>query len=211
MNSNPQPILDYAGPRKRSAFRLSSASILTSHWSHETLIIREHLAGHGGALASIAVSFLMVAHLVLQGFLEWRHWHDPATPILAAIFAIGWIVLVPAVIQQSWRETTLRIGDGMMHLTMGGPLARMKYHRTFEQLQAIRVIGTQVADGAPLLAEIEILADNAPPIRLFTDHLESRLGPLAAEIERAVHGTTPPAVATLAPNLSIDALRAIRE
>lgn len=207
----PQPILDYAGPRKRSAFRLSSASILTSHWSNDTFIIHESLAGHGSAVAAISVSFLMVAHLVLQGVLEWRRIRDPVTPILAAIFVITWLVLVPAVIQQSWRETILRIGDGMMHLTMGGPLARTQYHRPFDQLQAIRVIGTQVADGAPLLAEIEILADNAPPIRLFTDHLESRLGPLAGEIERAVHGTTAPAIAALAPNVSIDALRTIRE
>jgi hypothetical protein len=99
------------------------------------------------------------------------------------------IALVPAVIQQSWRETVLRIGDGEMRLTMGGPLARRRWSWRLEQVQAVRVIATQLQDdGAPVLGEVEILAEGSPPLRLFTDHREGMLNGMVVEIERAVRG-----------------------
>jgi hypothetical protein len=110
--------------------------------------------------------------------------------IILAIIATG-IALVPLVIQQSWRETLLRLQDGTMHLTMGGPLTRRRFAWRFDQVQAVRLIATQVEEESPLLAEIEILADGSPPIRLFTDHSQSLLERIAGEIQRALSGERP--------------------
>jgi len=206
----PQMILDYASPRKRSKFRLASASLLESRWEGENLIIREWLAGQAGAILAIVLTFFMVGNLAREGFAEWRRLHTLSTAIIAGFFVTGWLVLVPAIIQQTWRETILRIGDGAMKLSMGGPFSRQHYLRQFDQVQAVRVISTQVREGAPLLAEIEILADNAPPIRLFTDHPEARLVLLSQEIDQAVRGVAPATVVP-APNASVDAWRKLRD
>jgi hypothetical protein len=207
--SEQQIILDYASPRKRSKFRLASGSLLESRWEGENLIIREWLAGQAGAVVAIVATFFMVGNLALEGFVEWEHLNNLVVAVIAAFFVAGWLTLVPAIIQQTWRETVLRIGDGAMKLSMGGPFSRQHYQRRFDQVQAVRVISTQVRDGAPLLAEIEILADNAPPIRLFTDHPEARLVLLSQEIDQAVRGVAPGEV-TPAPNASVDAWRKLR-
>lgn len=206
----PQIILDYASPRKRSQFRLASASLLESKWMGRTLVIREWLAGQGGAVVAIGMTFLVVANLAQMAFFNINFRNELVEAIICWSVVAAWLALLPAVIQQTWRETLLRIGDGSMHLTMGGPFARQRYVRLFDQIQSIRVIPTQNHEGAPVLAEIEILADNAPPIRLFTDHTLPRLQQLAAEIEQAVQGT-PPAVAANAPNSTVEALRRVRE
>jgi hypothetical protein len=72
---------------------------------------------------------------------------------------------------------------------MGGPLARRRWSWRLEQVQAVRVIATQLQDdGAPVLGEVEILAEGSPPLRLCTDHREGMLNGMVVEIERAVRG-----------------------
>src|SRR4051812_443459 len=173
--SEPNLILDYASPRKRSRFRLASKSLLDCRWVEDDLIVREWLAGQSEAKLAIAATAVMLA---ISGGLVASEWHRTAVGMLIFVFAIIGlaIALVPAVIQQSWRETTLRVGDGQMRLTMGGPLARRRWSWRLEQVHAVRVIATQLQDdGAPVLGEIEILAEGSPPIRLFTDHREGML------------------------------------
>ena len=113
--------------------------------------------------------------------------HRSKKIVKGCLRAVG---LVPLVIQQSWRETVLRVGDGQMRLMMGGPLARRRWSWRLEQVLAVRVIATQVRedDGAPVLGEVEILAEGSPPLRLFTDHREGMLNGMVVEIERAVRG-----------------------
>jgi hypothetical protein len=185
-------ILDYAGPRKRSTFRLASASLLESSWTGAVLIIRERLAGQTLAVVAIALTFIMMCSLVRTVVHESLRRFDLSWIIVTGLFIAGWVAVVLAVIRQTWRETVLRIGDGVMQLSMGTPFTQQNYHRSFDQIHSIRVIGTQVADGAPLLAEMEILADNLPPVRLFTDHPLAHLSALAGEIDRAVHGPAAP-------------------
>jgi hypothetical protein len=187
--SEPNLILDYASPRKRSRFRLASKSLLDCRWVEEDLAVREWLAGQSQAKLAIAVTGVMLA---LSGGIVASEWHRTAVGMLLIILVlIGLaLALVPAVIQQSWRETVLRIGDGTMRLVMGGPLARRRWSWRLEQVLAVRVIATQVRedDGAPVLGEVEILAEGSPPIRLFTDHREGMLNGMVVEIERAVRG-----------------------
>jgi hypothetical protein len=189
---DPNLILDYASPRKRSRFRLASGSLLDCQWEGEALVVRESLAGQEQAKMSIWVTAGMLA---ISLWLVWSEWTK--TPIGMLIFVLGVIAvaigLVPVVIQQSWRETLLLLRDGTMRLTMGGPLARRRFSWRFDQVQAVRLIGTQMQEGAPVLGEIEILADGSPPIRLYTDHSEPLLARIGEEIHRALRGESPAA------------------
>jgi hypothetical protein len=162
--------------------------LLDCRWAGEELVVREWLAGQSEAKKAIVATGVMLA--ISVGLVA-SEWHRTAVGTLIFFFAIIGlaIALVPAVIQQSWRETVLRIGDGEMRLTMGGPLARRRWSWRLEQVQAVRVIATQLQDdGAPVLGEVEILAEGSPPLRLFTDHREGMLNGMVVEIERAVRG-----------------------
>jgi hypothetical protein len=183
----PQMILDYASPRKRSRFRLASKSLLDCGWVGEELVVREWLAGQAEAKRAIAVTGVMLA---ISGGLIASEWHRTAVGFLIFILAIMGLAvgLVPLVIQQSWRETVLRVGDGTMRLVMGGPLARRRWSWRLEQVLAVRVIATQLQADAPVLGEVEILAEGTPPLRLFTDHREGMLNGMVVEIERGVRG-----------------------
>jgi len=187
--SEPNLILDYASPRKRSRFRLASKSLLDCRWAGEDLVVREWLAGQSQAKMAIAATGVRLA---ISGALVASEWHRTAVGMLIFIIAIMGLAvgLVPLVIQQSWRETVLRVGDGQMRLMMGGPLARRRWSWRLEQVLAVRVIATQVRedDGAPVLGEVEILPEGSPPLRLFTDHREGMLNGMVVEIERAVRG-----------------------
>ena len=185
--SGPNLILDYASPRKRSRFRLASRSLMDCRWVEEELVVREWLAGQSEAKRAIAVTGIMLA---ISVGLVVSEWHRTAVGMLIFVFAIIGlaIALVPAVIQQSWRETVLRIGDGEMRLTMGGPLMRRRWSWRLGQVQAVRMIATQAQADAPELAEVEILAEGTPPLRLFTDHRQGMLAGMVVEIERAVWG-----------------------
>ncbi|MDB5319251.1 MAG: hypothetical protein JWN40_882 [Phycisphaerales bacterium] len=161
--------------------------MLDCQWEGEALVVRESLAGQEQAKMSIWATAGMLA---ISLWLVWSEWNK--TPIGMLVFVLGIIAiavgLVPVVIQQSWRETLLRLVDGTMRLTMGGPLARRRFAWRLDQVQAVRLIGTQMQDGAPVLGEMEILADGTPPIRLFTDHSEPLLARIAEEIQRALRG-----------------------
>src|SRR5690349_8229744 len=185
--SEPNLILDYASPRKRSRFRLASKSLLDCSWTGEELVVREWLAGQAEAKKAIAATGVMLA---ISGGVVASEWHRTAVGMLIFIFVIIALALalVPAVIQQSWRETVLRIGDGEMRLTMGGPFARRQWSWRLAQVQAVRVIATQMKADAPELGEVEILADGTAPLRLFTDHREGMLNGMVVEIERALKG-----------------------
>jgi hypothetical protein len=183
----PGLILDYASPRKRSKFRLASASLLRWRWEDAGLVVREWLDGQSQAKVAIIATLIMLA---IAGFNTW-FFHD-RTPtgmliFMGALIALG-LALVPVIIQQSWRETVLTIGWGTIALKMGGPLASRSFSWRFEEVEAIRVIALQMREGAPVLGELEILAQGTPPIRLFTDHEERRLANMAGEVERAIKG-----------------------
>jgi hypothetical protein len=182
-------ILDYASPRKRSKFRLASASLLRWRWEDPGLVVREWLDGQTQARRAIIATLIMLA---IAGFNAWDDWKN--TPIgmlifLLAVIGMG-LALVPVIVQKNWRETVLTIGWGTISLKMGGPLASRSFSWRFEEVEAFRVIALQMQEGAPVLGELEILAQGTPPIRLFTDHEERRLANVAAEIERAMKGRT---------------------
>jgi len=69
------PILDYAGPASRSALRLAAQSELHIHASAERLVVRETLAGQGGAIAALvfaAFVLLLMFSLEVDMAHKWR-------------------------------------------------------------------------------------------------------------------------------------------
>src|SRR6266700_4246992 len=176
----PGLILDYASPRKRSQFRLASRSLLERQWEGDELQVREWMGDRGGALWWIVVSSLMVGNLVRVTVAN-RDWNGLALFVISA-----WIATLFPVIHQTWTQTVLRIGDGTMRLTMGGPFHQRAYAWPLDDVEVIQVIGTQFRENAPVLAELEILALGTPPVRLFTDHPQSDVVRVANDIERAV-------------------------
>jgi hypothetical protein len=179
-------ILDYAGPRKRSQFRLASRSLIDCTLTPGgAVVVREWLAGQAQAVISIVVAsgMLILAGIVLA--IEW-----PRTTIgcggAVLLVIVSGFGLIPAVVQQSWRETVLTAGDGMLRLRMGGPLSSRSFAWEYAEVDALLLIGTQRQPDAEELAEIEILAARTPPIRLFTDHPEARLKQIHEMLARAL-------------------------
>jgi hypothetical protein len=190
-------ILDYAGPRRRSQFRLASRSLLDLRASaDEGAVVREWLAGQGRAVAAIVTSALL---FVLLGWVTAVEWDRTPWPLLAIPIAVivGGVALVPMVIQQSWSETVLRAWDGTLTLRMGGPLARRHLAWQFDEVDAVRVIVTQSQAGAQVLGEIEIIAARTPPVRLFTDHPEAELSAIHLAVERVMKGMDPTVAAAV--------------
>jgi hypothetical protein len=191
----PQPelILDYASRRKRSAFRLASGSILDAAWSgdRERYTVHERLAGQAGAVAAIVFCLFSLPLLIGISIAEARR-ADAGLFVLIAVAILIGITLVPMTIQQNWYQIRLTVFDRHLHLRMGGPLRKHDWTWPAADVDSVRLLNTQNEPDAPLLAEIEILARGVPPIRLFTDHLESELTRIATEINRALHGETPP-------------------
>jgi hypothetical protein len=200
-------ILDYAGPRKRSQFRLASRSLLAvSATRDDGVVVREWLDGQSTAFMAIAGCGLTLPFLAVVIFQQWAQTEWWLRIFSLAIIAAG-LALIPVVIQQSWRETVLRAWDGTLRLTMGGPLSRRTFAWQFDEVDAVRVIVTQNQAGASTLAEIEIIAARTPPIRLFTDHREAELSRIHAAIDRVMRGLDPamtaqPTIATAAQALT---------
>jgi hypothetical protein len=189
--AQPQMILDYAGPRKRSRFRLASKSLLESRvTADEGVVVREWLAGQREARLAILATLGMLAASAALMMNEWRRTDVRFLAVLCALVAAA-LALIPVIVQQSWRETSLRAWDGTLRLRMGGPLARRAFAWRFDEVDAVRVIVTQGQLGAEMLAEIEILAARTPPIRLFTDHLERELVRIHGEIEGVMRAGGP--------------------
>lgn len=181
--AEPHMILDYAGPRKRSRFRLASRSLLESRVTADGgAVVREWLAGQQQALAAVVATGLMLGASVAVLASEWRRTPLGVLAVPGGLIAAA-LALIPVVVQQSWRQTVLRAWDGTLRLSMGGPLARRTFAWRFDEVDAVRVIVTQSQAGASVLAEIEILAARTPPIRLFTDHPERELVRIHGEIE----------------------------
>jgi len=188
--SRAEPILDYASPRKRSALRMSSKSLLDCRYVEDGVVVRESLGEQSQAVVVIAGSALTV--LVLLGTMS-GEWHrtPPILRVLPALVVTAWAIVVPVVIQRNWSRTELSVRDGGVRLYMGGPLASRRFNWTFEQISAVRVIAIPI-DGVDFaLGEIEILAEGAPPIRLFTDHTEYRLAQVGQAIDFALKGQRP--------------------
>jgi hypothetical protein len=185
--SQPEMILDYASPRKRSALRMAAQSELDWAWVGGELFVRERLANQVQAVLAIVLSGFTVM-TVWPAALSGPVRFSPGVLVLPMLVTAPWVAVVLMVVQQSWGRTELRVGDGEVRLYTGGPLAHRRYAWRFEQVHAVRVVALGGQWDAWPLGEIEILAEGSVIVRLFTDHLESRLTQVAAAIDAALKG-----------------------
>jgi hypothetical protein len=190
--SQPEMILDYASPRKRSSLRMASKSLLDCTWLEDGVVVREYLDEQAQAIIVVVGSTLtiiiMLALLLVAG--EWRR-TPPAMLALPGLVFAAWAVVTPLVIQHSWSRTELSVRDGTVRLWMGGPLSHRLFTWRVDQVNAVRMIAIPVAGVDFALGEIEILAEGTPPIRLFTDHTEWRLAAVGQAVDLAMKGERP--------------------
>src|SRR4051812_16626338 len=105
----PEHILDYASRRKRSAFRLASASVLEAAWSEdgERFVVRERLAEQHQALAAIVGTLVMLVIAACNSVGLWHFRSSWSDLVIAYIPIVAGFALIPAVVQESWRQTRL--------------------------------------------------------------------------------------------------------
>ena len=194
--SQPETIIDYASPRKRTALRMAARSTLEWTWvDGGGLVVRERLADQAQALVTIIASALPVVAVFPAALSGVRF--SPGVLILPAVIFTVWLVVVLMVVQQSWGRTELTLVDGRVRLYTGGPLSHRTYAWGFDEVHAVRVVPLGGQWDAWPLAEIEILAAGSTLVRLFTDHPEKRLVEVGAAIELALRGERPRAVAAI--------------
>src|SRR5438045_3564097 len=99
--SQPETILDYASPRKRTALRMASRSLLDLECVEDGVVVREHLAEQGQALGVILGSTVVILMMVLMLVGEW-HRTPRGFMVIPAILVLSWAIVVPLVIQGSW-------------------------------------------------------------------------------------------------------------
>src|SRR5215217_2642281 len=124
----PQMILDYAGPRKRSRFRMASRSVIACRWDGAAgedgvVIVSARLEGQEQATLFIGAAALMLVLAAGLMIAEAARSQVGFVVFQSSLIVAG-VALIPVVVQQSWRRTILAAGDGVVTLTMGGPLSR---------------------------------------------------------------------------------------
>ena len=93
-------ILDYASRRKRSAFRLASASLLEATWSDdgERFVVHEWLAEQHQALAAVVGTLVMLAIAACNSVGLWFGRIRPMDFVVTYVPIVSGLLLIPAVI-----------------------------------------------------------------------------------------------------------------
>jgi hypothetical protein len=183
-------ILDYASARKYSHLRMASESLVTCERSPDgegELVVREFLTGQGRTfvviLIAVAMATVAVVLLVTDRHRRIENW------LVAASVTAGVLTLLPLIVQRNWSETRLVAGPEGIRLTMGGPLGRRRFHWRSDRVRAVCLLPIPTVPGTVPLAEIEIRPADASLVRLFTDHPEEELAPIASAIRSALRRT----------------------
>ena len=182
------PILDYAGPISRSALRLSATSDLRVTFQPRELIVRETLAGRGGAVGALVfAAFVMIVMIGVERDMarKWRRHVQEMLFIGGAMTAEGAVAAL--VVNQTWRRTVLTVTPADVTLLFAAPFATSRrYHWAAEQVARVEVVdsaaGPDPQQRGPVVPELELTMWSGPPVRLFTGHPRSQLAHLAASI-----------------------------
>jgi hypothetical protein len=129
-------------------------------------------------------------------FAGMHHRHrDLLTVIVCSALAATEMAVMMLVIDHTWRRTVLVLGAGRLRLTFVALLRKRQYAWPIDAVEDVRIIRTQdVPDGAPL-AEVEIHFADQPVVKLFTDHLDRTLQPVAQMIRFGLgHSAAAPAM-----------------
>ena len=184
------PILDYASPRKRSKFRMASASVLRVTQEEGGVQVVETLTGQAVAVGAI-IFFLIAGTMMCVAGAE-AGW--VALAVLILVVGLPGLVVIPLVIQENWRRTELTVEPvaGELRLRFRAPLRSREYRWPLSAVLSISVGLTQAQEDAPVLGEIEVVAEGSPMIKLFTDHGERELVLICDMLNEAMASRSPP-------------------
>jgi hypothetical protein len=187
------PILDYAAPQSRGRIRLPARSDIILTRDAGFLRIHEVLAGRIGAFFALVFGLLTGAGIIatgiapLMGLHPDRHIFDAS---LCFTVAVGEVLLMFAVIDNTWRTTTLTLTGDEIELRFRSPLRGKKLHRwNAEKLRSAHIRQAPLQIGGPEFAELQLDFWNDAPVRLFLGHRLSELQELLTHI----HQLQPPA------------------
>lgn len=205
--SEPQPILDYASPRKRGGVRLPANSVLTvTHGPDGSQRIVEQLAGQVlptlfAAAFGVFVAWIAGSATVRETAWILRHRHtvfDFIMPGIMGLSAAAELVLAVLIIRNTWRRTTLTVNAERVVLEFTAPFTRATRREwATAEVGDIILLPTQDQADATKLAELQLRAPGAI-VHLFTDHREAELEAIARKLNRAMSGA-PPEVEAIAP------------
>ena len=200
-------ILDYAGPRKRSALRLPAVSRLDAAGADGRVTVTESLAGQQNAVGALVFGLIVLGIVIASTTVnayDFHHhrWHRDWQAMLIApgVMAAALLACMAGVLQQTWRRTLLSAEYDDLRLAFRSPFRSRHYRWTAAQIADVVVVLTANVETAAPLGEVLITRVAGGEIRLFTDHAAARLGPIARAVHDALReGRTEPLPADVAP------------
>ncbi len=196
----PAPILDYASPQARSRLRLPSRSDLQVTQSPTELRVHETLIGKGGALLALLFALFTLACLmepvvdaVTSSHFR-RHLFEMSFYLSIAVVEV---VMMLAVIDNTWRTTTVVVTPQSIMLRFRSPIRGSHLHKwPAEKLQTVAVRHNQIQRRGPAFPELEFDLWGEPQVRLFLGHSVRELQELVA----AIHLIQPPLSSRMPPS-----------
>jgi hypothetical protein len=162
------PILDYASPMIRAPLRLAEKSIITFVPDPDGMRILESLAGKGRAL--FAIFFSAGSMTVLGCTISGTGPGWTKAMAVYAVFAIGTLALIVALINSNWQETILKISGENLLLVFKTPFKSRRYQWTREQIREARIVQELDPPTQRIVLELQIEFFSQPVVRLFTGH-----------------------------------------
>lgn len=168
----PGAIIDYASPRKREGkLRLPATSRLELVRRPSDTTVIERLTGQTGTIAALIFAgfVLVVVAVMAVGYAK----DFVAVSALLGALWLAEAALIPVVINNTWRRTTLSARPDALTLTFTAPFGNRQYKWPTRDVADVRLVVTQPTP--PALAELEIHIVGSPLVKLFTDHLAREL------------------------------------
>ena len=175
MSEEPSLILDYASPRPRGAVRLSRlparSRLSIEQLGDGGLRVAEWLEGQGAAIGAIVFAlFVMLTMLPVFAGLKPRR--DAGALVCLGPFWLSMAVLIPCVINSTWRRTVVEVGSMSLRIRVHAPLwGRKRYEWRVDQVASVEAL--QWTDGSPLAASIArviVTIRDEKPVVLFSGH-----------------------------------------
>lgn len=209
------PILDYAGPASRGKFRLPAKSQLSVRREIDYLRIHETLAGQVEAGFAIVFAIVTLVIVVISG-------SDPIVKhqikkhlfdvVLFYGIAAAELITLLAVIENTWRTTTLTLTADAIRLRFSSPFKRAKLHHwPAEKFRGVYLNAVRLQTGGPEFAQLELDLWGEPQVHLFLGHPPNEIRDLIRFIHE-LHAPAPPVdPPPLPPNASVGALKRVKQ
>ena len=146
----------------------------------------ETLSGQAGAVFALlfaAFTFVPLVFIFTSMGSKWPR--DVPYIVFVGVVALAELGTMIAVIDNTWRRTTLRVTRDHVALKFWSLLQPTKrYHWPGERFRSASVVAMTLTPRLPPMETLELLLWDAPLVRLFTGHPYYELADLARMINR---------------------------